>query len=305
MVELVAEPGSEESTWLREPGEMLVPGYLAWTRLGGGEHCETWLAWSTAHWCPVAVKLPRPDEVRDPDTRSDLALEARRLARVSHPGVQRLMAEHVDDPVPHLVLEYVEGPTLSSVLQPGPLTAVDAVLVGLQVQSALAHLHGLRLVHLDVKPGNIVIREGRPVLLDLGITTGEGTAYPAGECPGTPGYMAEELFQGGEITAAADTFALGTTLVRCLRDSPDRDSPDRDSPDRDTGSAPATFIPPQLPTDLDPGLAAVLGSMLARDATSRPDDRTVLRRLAEQLPDGHPGLWPAWADQALRPVPAV
>lgn len=269
MTQLMNEP-KQESSWSCAPGQPLVPGYLAWSRLGGGEHCETWLAWSEAHWCPVAVKLPRPEETRDPDTRSDLALEARMLGKIAHPGVQRLIAERLEDPVPYLVLEYVEGPTLSSILSAGSLSAGDTVLLGLQVASALRAMHGLGLVHLDVKPGNLVIREGRAVLIDLGIATVAGSVYPADDSPGTPGFMADELFRGEEITARTDTFALGTTLLHCL------------------------------PDNHEPGLSAVLRSMLATDAGARPDDDTVLRLLAEQLPDAHPGLWPAWADERLR-----
>lgn len=256
-----------ESSWVRAPGEELVPGYLAWSRLGGGTHCETWLAWSAAHWCPVTVKLPRPAEISDADTRSDLALEARQLNRITHPGVQRLVAENLEEAVPHLVLEYVEGPTLASLLDTGPLSATDTVLVGLQVASTLRHLHGLRLVHLDVKPGNVIIREGRAVLIDFGITTAVGTAFPADDAPGTPGFMASELFEGREIDARTDTFALGATLQRCL--------------------GPAA--------EVETGLADALRRMSARDADQRPDDDMVLRLLAGRLPAQHPGLWPAWA----------
>jgi serine/threonine protein kinase len=296
MVEPAAQPGTE-SSWHLRPGEVLVPGYLAWSRLGGGEHCETWLAWSVGHWCPVAVKLPRPAEVRDPDTRADLALEARHLTKVGHPGVQRLVAERLEDPVPHLVLEYVEGPTLSSLLGAGALSTTDTVLLGLQVASALRCLHELRLVHLDVKPGNIVIREGRAVLLDLGIATVEGSAYPADDAPGTPGFMADELFRGGEITSRTDAFALAATLVQCLAPSADGvPGLGEDTSD----SVPFAPSSPQVPAGVEPGLAVVLHSMLAREANERPDDDAVLRLLAEQLPPAHAGLWPAWAGQVLR-----
>ena len=107
-----------------------------------------------------------------------LAGEAQVAGSTAHPGVRRLLESRLDQPLPHLVFEYVEGPTLDDALaDEGPFHPIDVLLAGMQLAAALGHLHGRGLAHLDVKPGNVVLREGRPVLIDLGL------ARPVGEVP--------------------------------------------------------------------------------------------------------------------------
>jgi eukaryotic-like serine/threonine-protein kinase len=158
------------------PGHELAPGLLAWALLGDGRRCETWLAWDLGRWCPVAVKLPRPGQPAR--AVAALAQEARVAGSTAHPGIRRLLEGRLDRPLPHLVFEYVEGPTLDDALaDEGPFSPTDVLLAGMQLAAALGHLHGRGLAHLDVKPGNVVLRDGRPVLIDLGL------ARPVGEPP--------------------------------------------------------------------------------------------------------------------------
>lgn len=263
-------PEPQESTHAVPAGAPLLPGLLAWQLLGGGAHCETWLCWSTGLWSPVAVKLPRPVEVRDADVWRDLLVESAAHARVQHPGFQRLWSSDLVGPVPHLVLEYVEGPSLATLHDQGALTVPDVVLLGLQLASSLRHLHRRGLVHLDVKPSNVVVREGRAVLLDLGSVTPVGRRFPPDDAPGTPGYLSPELHHTGEVGVATDVFALGTTLRELLG----------------RGTVP-------------PALRGLLGRMTSADPTRRPDDDTVLVGLQAALPPDSPGLWPGWASRIL------
>jgi serine/threonine protein kinase len=266
----VPEDPTEETVRNLAPGSPLLPGLLAWDLLGGGNHCESWLAWSVDLWSPVVVKLPRPAEVRDAEVWQDLLVESRAHASVSHPGFQRLWSAELAAPVPHLVLEYVEGPSLATLADDARLTVPDVLLLGLQLAGSLRHLHRRDLVHLDVKPANVVVREGRAVLLDLGILTPAGRTYVAGDAPGTPSYMPPELVRDGEVHAAADVFALGRTLEHLLE------------------HAPAL-----------PRVRALLGAMTDPDPRGRPDDDTVLRSLHGELGRTGSGLWPAWATAAL------
>jgi serine/threonine protein kinase len=280
-------------------GEPLLPGLLAWDRLGAGEHCETWLAWSTDLWSPVAVKLPRPGETDSADTRQDLVLEAWARSQVDHPGFQRLWRSGVQERVPHLVLEYVEGPSLTSLLADRRLTPADVVLIGLQIASSLRYLHGRGLVHLDVKPSNVVVREGRAVLIDLGITTPAGQRFEEDDAPGTVPFMAPELFDGGVVTGAVDVFALGATLYEALAGVPAFPDPEDDAP----GLVGADRPDPRPLVDTAPmvggELADLVERMLARRPADRPDDDAVLSGLAAALPEGDPGLWPSWATGSL------
>ena len=192
-----------ELSWNWSPGHELAPGLLAWALLGDGRRCETWPAWDLGRWCPVAVKLPRPGS--SARAVAALAQEAQVAGPVAHPGIRRLLESRLDQPLPHLVFEYVEGPTLDDALaDDGPFHPVDVLLTGMQLAAALGHLHGRGLAHLDVKPGNVVLREGRPVLIDLGLLgqgghrplllTGPGQLHrhraPAAQVPGQPGLAA-------------------------------------------------------------------------------------------------------------------
>jgi serine/threonine protein kinase len=180
----VVEP---ERSWSWSPGHELAPGLLAWALLGDGQRCETWLAWDVGRWCPVAVKLPRPAPA-SPSPRpaaatravAALAREAQVAGPTAHPAIRRLLESRLDQPLPHLVFEYVEGPTLDDALaDEGPFHPIDVLLVGMQLAAALGHLHDRGLAHLDVKPGNVVMRDGRPVLIDLGLARPVGGPAPA------------------------------------------------------------------------------------------------------------------------------
>ena len=261
---------TEESWRDLAPGDPLLPGLLAWQLLGGGTHCESWLAWSIDLWSPVVVKLPRPDEVDDAGVWEDLLLEAHAHRSVAHPGLQRLWRAELDAPVPHLVLEYVEGPSLGTLHEERTLTVPDVVLVALQVASSLRHLHRQRLAHLDVKPGNAVIRHGRAVLLDLGALTPVGRVYGGQGAPGTTAYMPPELLEDGRVTPAADVFALGTTMRQLLAPAP--------------------------PT---PALDDLVARMTSSTPTDRPDDDELLVLLHRQLDAVGSSLWPGWATGSL------
>src|SRR5207244_9213894 len=107
--------------------------------------------------------------------------------------IQRLLHAEPDAPRPYLVTDFVEGPPLSAVDEDVPWADEDIVCLGIQVACALHYLHTVAgLVHLDVKPSNIVLRDGRPVLIDFGTAVPVGAPAPAGPARGTRGYMAPE-----------------------------------------------------------------------------------------------------------------
>ena len=192
--------------------------------------------------------------MHDADVWEDLLLEARAHDAVRHPGFQRLWSAELDASVPHLVLEYVEGPSLATLHAEAALTVPDVLLLGLQLASALRYLHRHRLVHLDVKPGNAVVRNGRAVLLDLGSVTPAGRVFGRLDAPGTTAYMAPEVLDEGVVTTAADVFALGTTVRELLEEAP-----------------------------AVPRLDDLLGRMTDPRREARPDANEVLAVLHEQL----------------------
>ena len=292
-----------EPSWSWSPGDELAPGLLAWALLGDGRRCETWLAWDLGRWCPVAVKLPRPGQ--GARAVAALAREAEAAAAVAHPGIRRLLDDRLDRPLPHLVFEYVEGPTLADALaDEGPFHPVDVLLVGMQLAAALGHLHDRGLAHLDVKPGNVVLRDGRPVLIDLGL------ARPVGEAPagrhrrGSPPWMAPEQVLRRPASPGMDLFAVGAVLFELATGTQAFDPADAGPPARRwpqlAGPAPrAREASPEVPAAVDRAVAA----LLVADPAGRPASAAqALALLAAAMPDDaaeEDRLWPTWATGRL------
>ena len=155
--------------------------------------------------------------------------EAQTALEVTHPNLvafrafERVAGGHV------LVLARVEGETLAHRLARRPLSSAETTRVAQDVLAGLAALHGLGIVHRDVKPENIMLRpDGRAVLLDFGcVTTARvphGTRAESAAHPGTPEYMSPEQARGEHVTPASDVYALGVVLRECLAVEPPRET---------------------------------------------------------------------------------
>lgn len=147
--------------------------------------------------------------------RERLLSEAQALARVSHPNVVTIHDVHGEGDVLRLELELIQGENFHQIVERGgPLAPREAALVALDLCRALAAIHAVDLVHMDVKPANVMRASGgRIVLLDFGLTrrcAGDEQQVPVG---GTPAFMAPECCRPDpEIGPAADVYALGVTL---------------------------------------------------------------------------------------------
>ena len=290
-----------ESSWACNPGEELVPGSWAWALLGDGRRCETWLAWSRHHWTAVAIKLPRPDQINE-RSRGALAREADAVLPLAHPSIQRLLEARLEDPVPYLVFEYVEGPTLSRLLdERGALPPGDVVRLGLQLGAALHYLHELGIAHLDIKPENVAVRDGRAVLLDFDLARPFGERENGsrpnsrGRPRGSPPYMAPEQVRRAPASLAMDLFGLGATLYEAASDrlafEPSGKSGEVSYPQLEGSPPPLRSFNSRIPSALDRAIAA----LLAPNPADRP--RTALEAmglLVQTLPGRQAGLWPKW-----------
>lgn len=148
--------------------------------------------------------------------------EAKVLRSLSHPGVVRFIDafEAGDEPAFFIVSEFVEGPTLGALIAQGHRWDEEAATGLLQaLLETLAYLHGLspRVVHRDLKPGNVVMTDGaHPVLIDFGSVSDVGGRTDGGlTLAGTVGYMAPEQAMGA-VDPRSDLFALGATVVHAL-----------------------------------------------------------------------------------------
>ncbi|MCZ3386607.1 MAG: serine/threonine protein kinase [Actinomycetia bacterium] len=260
-------------------------------KLGGGERYEAYLGWHELLFAPVVVKVVRPDLVDDPSTRRGLAREAAILARLAHPGIVRSFDADLDGERPHLVLEHLDGPRLSSLVRRfGPLSMEQWLPLGLELCSALHYLSTESVVHLDVKPSNIIMG-APPRLIDLSIARSWGEAAELDHVTGTDAYLAPEQAdppRTGAPGAAADIFGLGVTLYEALTgERPFRDGArEKGSPPGETW--PQLVEPPTpLPRQVGEAVAEPIMACLERAPAARPTAAELaglLQPLVEALP---------------------
>ena len=261
--DLLLDDEDGEPLWSYAEGDAMPGGHRAWDRLGVGLRCETWLVWSPRLCAPAVLKLARPHQADHPRAARTLRREVAALTDNPHPVLPRLYADGTTEAVPWIALEYVDGPSLADELDDaGPLAAPDAALLGIQLLTGLSALHRRGLAHLDVKPDNVLLRDGRPVLIDFGSAREIGRAQPAGHPVGTLGYAPPEMEACEPITAAMDMYALGVTL-------------------REVSAGPDA-------------LADAIDRLCAEDPQRRPAVAEALSILGRHVPhDAAP--WPPWA----------
>jgi len=144
--------------------------------------------------------------------------EAEAAGRMMHPGVVTIHDMGEDPPTgqPFLVMEFIEGKPLESLLEASPsgLLLEQGLDVGIQVAEALDYAHKRGVIHRDIKPANIMVTsDGRAKIADFGIAKMEGAQLTqTGQLVGTPAFMSPEQFSGGGIDARSDLFSLGAVL---------------------------------------------------------------------------------------------
>jgi serine/threonine protein kinase len=213
--------GTDEikATWAFEEGDEIAPRRSALRLLGGGRRYEAYLAWDERLFALVVAKILRPDQVEDPRAREELAREAAALERLQHPVLPRCFDRILEGDRPHLALEFLDGPRLSTLIRRyGPLAIEQVLPLALQLCSALHYMGGVGMVHLDVKPKNVIMG-GPPRLIDLSIARTLGEARSTEGPIGTDAYMAPEqcgLAGCGEMGLPADVWGLGVTLYESI-----------------------------------------------------------------------------------------
>jgi eukaryotic-like serine/threonine-protein kinase len=188
--------------------------------LGHGGMAVVYLARDEELHRPVAVKVLAEHLAGDENVRERFVREARLAARLSHPNVVQVYDAGESEGQPYIVMEYVPGRTLA---QCGKLPADEAVQLVLQACAGLQHAHDAGLVHRDVKPGNLLLRDdGVLKIADFGIArTAEATQLTQlGTVLGTAAYLAPEQALGEEVNAAADVYSLGAVLYELLTGRP-------------------------------------------------------------------------------------
>ena len=278
---------ANKTGWDFAEDEEIVTGRHAHRLLGGGWHYEAYLAFDDALLYPVVVKALRPDLVDDPSARRGLRREAEILASISHPVIARLLDEELDGDRPHLVLELVEGPRLSTLIRRfGPLAIDQVAPLATELGAALHYLHSRDLLHLDIKPKNVIMA-GPPRLIDFSIARTVERAATTKVPLGTDAYMAPEQCdpQGGDpIQPASDVWGLGATLHEAISSEPPfgRGSEDRDATPEERWLQ-LVRGPEPLPRDVPAALTAIVNACLERRPEDRPTAAAVVTALEPLL----------------------
>ncbi|MDN4173970.1 serine/threonine-protein kinase [Nocardioides sp. SOB77] len=269
-------------SWDLTQGDAITPELTAVKLLGGGSSYEAFLAFDDVTYAPVVVKVLRPGLVADASARRGLRREVEALATVNHPVVVRALRHDLDGDRPHLVLEQLDGPRLSTLVRRyGPLQEQQYLPLAIEVASALHYLRHLGWVHLDVKPSNVIM--GAPArLIDLSVARPLADAEALSWTIGTDAYLAPEQAHPpttGTPGHASDVWGLGATLFEAVaghRAFADADPDARDLRDR----YPQLWADPRpLPDRVPHEVVKVVGAMLERD----PADRPLPHEVAEAL----------------------
>ncbi|MGW1028180.1 serine/threonine-protein kinase [Streptomyces sp. NPDC002577] len=192
------------------PGTSPAPGYEILAHLARTGWLDLYDTWSEERHCRCVAKTVRPDRRHEAPLKRRLLREGRWLRAFTHPHLVRAY-EIVESPEPLVVLETLTGETLSHLihrLRRRP-AARDVALLGVQLCSAIHYLHGQDLLHLDLKPSNVVVDCGHAKVLDLSVARPPGIAPPG---IGTFCCLAPEQARGGPLSAAADVWGIGVTL---------------------------------------------------------------------------------------------
>jgi serine/threonine protein kinase len=263
-----------------EPGLVLSNRYRLEGRIASGGMGDVWVARDAVLLRMVALKVMRPD----PDHEELFALrfrdEALHSARLIHTNIATLFDYGEDDGLAFLVMELVDGKPLSQLIREhGPFSADQVRSVIGQCALALGVAHAAQLVHRDVKPANILVREdGLVKLTDFGIARAADASghTRAGELLGTPSYLSPEQALGRPATGASDLYALGVVGYEMLCGAKPFDKPTPIA----TAMCHIHEVPPPLPEDVPEVLAGVIEDLLAKDPADRPANaRAVAIRL--------------------------
>jgi len=283
-------------------GKMMGGRYRLLSMLGRGGMAQVWRGFDQRLDREVAVKILNIQEA--PDAGERFEREARTAAALTHANIVSLHDADSVDGVDYLVMELVEGETLSQRIRRGPLPAAEIADLAGQICDALAAAHAAGIVHRDIKPGNVLITKGGLVkVCDFGIACHDNEALDAASdtAVGTAQYMAPEQTRGGPATPRTDLYGLGCVIYAMATGHPPFTSK--------TSARVAWQHVNELPVplasrrpDTPSWLDNLVASLLAKEPAERPYSAAEVRGLLppSPKPEHSPRL-----DHSTRPEPST
>ena len=252
--------------------QLILDRYRPLAELGSGGHGTVVRAFDTRMARRVAIKrLPLPvDRAGRPLARAGLA-EARTAALLNHPAIVIVHEWDSDDEYAYIVMEDIDGVSLADVLDATgePLETDEVAAVLESVASALEFAHHNGVLHLDLKPANVMVtRDGRVKVADFGVSALTGTGGTAHGTAGTIGYMPPEQIRGQALDERTDVWALGALIYELLTDANpfDSDTAEGSLFKIEVADAPA-------PSEFEPSLGADVDDVVLGALAPDPDER--------------------------------
>ena len=249
-----------------EPGYRLDSDLTVIGHLGGSRKVDVYLCRSKRLKRLVACKTLSRSYWTDFSALEAVMQEGQILSRLNHPNVVRAFHVELQDN-PRIVMEYLTGQTLGTTFFEGNYAAFelgDVVnLVG-QLANALTYVHGQGLLHLDVKPSNVMYDDGRATIFDFSVAEEYSPAHPLRDSSGTAEYMAPEQTHRRHVGYATDVFGLGVLFYRLLTGGV-LPYPLAEGGRRGTGRGPRRQLdyshPPRPPSEINPAVPTAVASV--------------------------------------------
>ncbi|MEH0845081.1 protein kinase [Micromonospora sp. CPCC 205711] len=253
--------------------------------LGSGGMGEVWRGRDLRLDRPVAIKVLSAAGLREPMAAERFDREARAAARLSHPHIVAVYDSGTEKDDSYLVMELVEGRTVSALIADGPLPVEQAIAIAVQAADGIAAAHAAGVVHRDVKPGNLIVTpSGTVKICDFGIArlalaAGHATLTGPATKLGTSSYMAPEQALGLPVDSRSDLYGLGCTLYAMLAGTPPFTGDPLSVLHQHVNDPPPPLS--ERRSDLPAALDALVAELLAKDSAARPTDAGEVRdRLA-------------------------
>jgi len=287
------------------PG-VTIGGFRIKKLIARGGMGEVYLAEQLSLGRDVALKILPPHFKSDPETVQRFLAEVRTAAKLQHPNLVTVYEAGQDSGVYFLAMAYIDGQTLDERLeQKGAIPEAQALEITCELAGALsAAWEAHRLIHCDVKPGNVMLdRNSKPHLMDMGLSkllTESATTATAAEAFGTPNYVSpEQSLNEPHLDFHSDMFSLGMTLYHMLTGRLPFDAPTPAETlhrlDTEMLSDPRTYNP-----NITPGCVVLLEIMLGRKAGARyPDWESLLKDIARVRKGGKPVHSPLSPDESV------